>query len=71
VRFGSTKSDSAPGFHQMVLEFPRQLQQMSSFNGAPRPFNQRAVLIEMGNSTWTLRARSRQRMKSALKLIIT
>jgi len=34
----------------MLFEFTRQLQQMSSFNGAHRPFNQRAILVEMGNS---------------------
>ena len=32
--------ESAPGFDPMVLQFARQLQKMSSINGAHRPLNQ-------------------------------
>ena len=49
--------NSAPGFQSMVLEFAWQFQQMSSFNGAPRPFNQRAILVEMGDITQPLGTR--------------
>jgi hypothetical protein len=41
----------------MVFKFARQLQQMSSINGARRPLNQRTILVEMGDITQPLGTR--------------